>query len=116
MSIIPTSIPEASEVNRAEFYRLGCVLLRLAILMVSEVTARAIGHRLEMFSQAAFVPSSDMHTDRFGIAGYLNMKESGSKTFANRNHVPSKKPGQNLLFRVCDLTETFEPDDADLDD
>lgn len=52
-----SSSERGSTDTREEFYRLGCVVLRLIILAVSEACARNWGRRLDAWSRAVVTPS-----------------------------------------------------------
>jgi len=96
--------------HRTEFYRLGCVVLRLIIIAVTETCARNWGRRLEMISQAAWIPK-DGYGNTEAVAALMNMDPRGVREMGTRNGVPILKPGNERIYHFPDLVKKFEKPD-----
>lgn len=99
------------ENHQQEFYRLACVALRLFLLLITETAARNFGRRLESWSGAVIIPAQG-YGSLSAVQAILDIGEEGAERFVKRNNIPAKKPGRELLYKLSDLTEKFEPPDT----
>lgn len=96
---------EKSQDNTAELIRLACQLLRILIQWATSKAATRIGRRVNLLSQAAWLPSSGQG-DTNAIAACLNLAEISTDQQLTKNKVPHNKPGQSRLFRFSDVAKS----------
>lgn len=96
--------------HRNELFRLLCIVVRLFLLSYTEKTARNVGRRAELLSQASRVPG---FTDKYGVAANLDMEERGAENLLTQNNVPFKKPGNTRLYKLEDVVDKWDEPEVD---
>lgn len=98
----------ANQDTSDELIRLGCVLLRIVIALLEHSVTKAIGRRVALLANSTMIPETGWVNARGGAAA-MDMTEGSFKNLAFRKNMPTFKPGDELLYRLSDLTKEFAP-------
>lgn len=90
--------------HRSEFYRLGCVLLRFIISAIQSETFQIVQRRFANLARGAYYPESG-YGDLDLVAGLSNRTRHAIREQSRRLSVPSKSPGDSLVFQVRDFIQ-----------
>lgn len=96
----------ANQDTSEELIRLGCVLLRIVIALLEHSVTKAIGRRVALLANSTMIPETGWVNARGGAAA-MDMTEGSFKNLAFRRSMPTFKPGDELLYRLSDLTKEF---------
>jgi hypothetical protein len=86
--------------TRDEFYRLGCVLMRLFIAVASSVAVAAICRRVSLLSESAWLPGL---ADSKAIAALTNKSDRTIEDWSGDNPRTKHHFGRQVYYRLSDL-------------
>lgn len=100
---------KATSVNhQARLFRIWADIGEVVLVILTCTAAVALGRRLALLANATLIPDAGTANAR-GCAAALDMTEDSFKQLARRRFIPTRKPGDELLYRLSDLTQEFQP-------
>lgn len=94
--------------HQDRFYKVYADIGEIILAFISGEVFAAAAERITLLFQAKFVPSG-WYGCTNALAFFLNMKESGARDLALRNHLPVIKPGQDRIYHLPDAARKFTP-------